>query len=139
MTSKQRVATRAGEGVTTLPLLIYLIDLASYFMHKLSLAVATLPQYRRITPEKPLHLFRSSVASLRENAIYTFQFNTLRNPPVFSPVVPVIPSSQKTPRQLLGGDRLHEGKERLLPKESPLLKTWRPNALKCYPVAKVTL
>jgi hypothetical protein len=61
---------KAGEGVTSLPLLTYLIDSVNYFMHELRLAVATLPQYRRITPEKPLHLFRSSVASLRESAIY---------------------------------------------------------------------
>jgi hypothetical protein len=53
----------------------------------MNLPVATLPQNRRITPEKALHLFRASVASLPANAVYIFKFKILHIPPVFSPVV----------------------------------------------------
>jgi hypothetical protein len=67
--SKQRVAAKAGEGVASLPLSGYLIDLMGIFLAPSTLAVATLPEKRRITPAKPLHHFRPSVASLRENAI----------------------------------------------------------------------
>jgi hypothetical protein len=42
---------------------------------------------------KPLHVFRQGVASLRESAISTTNFSGLRDPPVFSPVVPINPSS----------------------------------------------
>jgi hypothetical protein len=85
-----------GEGVTSLPLSAYLIDFNKYFPAHTSRNVATLPQNRRITPAKASHLFRSSVASLRENGIYARQFNGLRVPPVFSPVVPINPSSKST-------------------------------------------
>ena len=59
-------------------------------------AVASLPPKRHISPAKPLHLFRTGVASLRRDAISTFNFNDLRDPPVFSPVVPVNPKEQLT-------------------------------------------
>jgi hypothetical protein len=45
-------------------------------------AVTTLPPKRRISLAKPLHLFRESVASLRESVIPAFSFNGLRDPPV---------------------------------------------------------
>jgi hypothetical protein len=58
---------------------------------------------------KPLHVFRQGVASLREGAISTINFSGLRDPPVFSPVIPINPSSQdnakRTPIAALTSER----------------------------------
>lgn len=49
--------------------------------------VTTLPPKRVSSFVIPLHLFRTAVASLRDNPISACAFNALHNPPVSLPVV----------------------------------------------------
>jgi hypothetical protein len=96
---KQRITTRVVEGVTSLPFpseVLVLIDIINF---PFGVHVATLPQKRGISYERPLHLLPIRVASLRKNVNFAFQFNGLQLAPVFSPVVPIDPSLQRTNRR----------------------------------------
>jgi hypothetical protein len=72
-------------------------------------AFRCMPGWRRSgnSPAKASHLFSETVASLPLKRcisppkchLRAFKFNVLRDPPVFSPVVPINPSSHEIPRR----------------------------------------